>query len=183
MSTNKINIKTVIAVILLIVDVLAIRWSVDAITENKTHHHMIIAKHYSGIQLTLNKDITDTSSGKMIMVPAGTVVTTELITATNVYFSYSNERMFRAYEDFKEQDQLQKIKQEIDEVEQKNEAERQSVINENKGPGITMILCGLLIGSLITFILVKIKWYALLYVIDVVFIILLFNVTFSLMCR
>ena len=45
MSTNKINIKTVIAVLLLIVDVLAIRWSVDAITENRMHHNMTIVSH------------------------------------------------------------------------------------------------------------------------------------------
>ena len=58
MSTKEINIKTVIAVVLLIVDVLAIRWSVDAKTENEMHHHMNIVSHYSGMQLTLNKDIT-----------------------------------------------------------------------------------------------------------------------------
>lgn len=183
MSTDKINIKTVIAVLLLIVDVLAIRWSVDAITENKMHHYMAITGHYSGMQLTLNKDITGTVHGKIITVPAGTVVTTDLITDTNVYFSYSDERMNCAYEDFKEQDQLEKIKQEIEEVEQKNNAERQKIINENKGSGITKILCGLLIGSIITFILVKLKWYALLYVIDIVFIFLLFNVTISSMCH
>ncbi|MCR5488504.1 MAG: hypothetical protein K6F03_00370 [Saccharofermentans sp.] len=183
MSTDKINIKTVIAVLLLIVDVLAIRWSVDAITENKMHHYMAITGHYSGMQLTLNKDITGTVHGKIITVPSGTVVTTDLITDTNVYFSYSDERMIRAYEDFKEQDQLEKIKQEIEEVEQKNNAERQRIINENRGYGITKILCGLLIGSIITFILVKLKWCALLYVIDIVFIFLLFNVTISSMCR
>ena len=38
MSTKEINIKTAIAVLLLIVDVLAIRWSVDAKTENEMHH-------------------------------------------------------------------------------------------------------------------------------------------------
>ena len=183
MSTKEINIKTVIAVVLLIVDVLAIRGFVAAITENKMHHYMAITGHYSGKQLTLNKDITGTIHGKIITVPAGTVVTTDLITDTNVYFSYSDERMIRAYEDFKEQDQLEKIKQEIEEVEQKNNAERQRIINENKGHGIAIILCGLLIGSLITFILVKVKWYALLYVIDVVFIILLNMVLLSSLCR
>jgi len=183
MSTNKINIKTVIAVLLLIVDVLAIRWSVDAKTENEMHHHMNIVSHHSGIQLTLNKDITETFRGKTVTVPAGTVVTTISVSADKVYFSYSDASIYRAYEDFKEQDQLEKIKQEFEEVERKNNAERQRVIDENKGPGITTILCGLLIGSLITFILVKIKWYALLYVIDIAFIFLLFNVTCSLMCR
>ena len=183
MSTNKINIKTVIAVLLLIVDVLAIRWSVDAITENRMHHNMTIVSHHSGMQLTLNKDITETFRGKMVMVPAGTVVTTNAVSADKVYFSYSDASIYRAYEDFKEQDQLEKIKQEFEEVERKNNTERQRVIDENKGPGITTILCGLLIGSLITFLLVKLKWYALLYVIDIAFIFLLFNVTCSLMCR
>ena len=180
---KKINIKTVIAVLLLIVDVLAIRGFVDAITENKMHHRMTIAKHYSGMQLTLNKDITGKVHGKTITVPAGAVVTTDLITDINVYFSYSDERMNCVYEDFKEQDQLEKIKQEIEEVEQKNNAERQRIINENKGHGIAMILCGLLIGSLITFILVKVRWYALLYVIDVLFIFLLNTVLLSSLCR
>ena len=183
MSTKGINIKTVIAVLLLIVDVLAIRWSVDAKTENQMHHHMYIVGHYSGIQLTLNKDITETVHRKMITVPAGTVVTTNGVSADKVYFSYSGERMPSAYEDFKEQDQLERIKQEIEEIERKNNAERQRVIDENKGPGITTILCGLLIGSLITFILVKLKWYALLYVIDIAFVFLLFNVTISSLCR
>ena len=183
MNAGKISIKTAIAVLLLIVDVLAIRWSVDAKTENEMHHHMNIVSHHSGMQLTLNKDITGTVHGKTITVPAGAVVTTDLITDINVYFSYSDERMIRAYEDFKEQDQLEKIKQEIEEVEQKNNTERQRIINENKVPGIAMILCGLLIGSLITFILVKVKWYALLYVIDIVFIILLNMVLLSSLCR
>ena len=183
MNAGKINIKTAIAVLLLIVDVLAIRWSVDAKTENEMHHHMNIVSHYSGIQLTLNKDITETFRGKTVTVPAGTVVTTDLITDINVYFSYSDERMNCAYEDFKEQDQLEKIKQEIEEVEQKNNAERQRIINEYKGHKITMMLCGLLLGSLITFIFVKIKWYAFLYVIDVVFVFLLFNVTLSSLCH
>ena len=180
---KKLNIKTVIAVILLIVDVLAIRGFVAAITENKMHHYMAITGHYSGMQLTLNKDITGTIHGKIITVPAGTLVTTIGVSADKVYFSYSDASIYRAYEDFKEQDQLEKIKQEIEEVEQKNNAERQRIINENKGPGIAMILCGLLIGSLITFILVKVKWYALLYVIDVVFIILLNMVLLSSLCR
>lgn len=185
MSTDKINIKTVIAVLLLIVDVLAIRWSVDAITENKVHHNMNIpiVSHHSGMQLTLNKDITETFRGKTVTVPAGTVVTTNAVSADKVYFSYSDARMIRAYEDFKEQDQLEKIKQEHEEVEQKYKTERQKIIDENKGSEITKILCGMLIGSIITFILVKLKWYALLYVIDIVFIFLLFNVTISSMCR
>ena len=183
MSTKEINIKTAIAVLLLIVDVLAIRWSVDAKTENEMHHHMNIVSHHSGIQLTLNKDITETFRGKTVTVPAGTVVTTIGVSADKVYFSYSDASIYRAYEDFKEQDQLEKIKQEHEEVEKKNNAERQRIINEYKGSGITKILCGLLIGSIITFILVKLKWYALLYVIDIVFIFLLFNVTISSMCR
>lgn len=180
---EKINIKTVIAVLLLIVDVLAIRGFVAAITENRMHHHMAIAKHYSGMQLTLNKDITGTSHGMTVTVPAGTVVTTDLISSGKVYFSYSDEKIFCAYEDIKEQDQLEKIKQENEEVERNNNAERQRIINKNKGSGIALILCGLLIGSLITFILVKIKWYAFLYVIDIVFIILLNTVLLSSLCR
>ena len=183
MSTKEINIKTVIAVVLLIVDVLAIRWSVDAKTENEMHHHMNIVSHYSGMQLTLNKDITETFHGKTVTVPAGTVITTIGVSADKVYFSYSDANIYRAYEDFKEQDQLEKIKQEHEKVEQKNNAERQRVINEYKGPKISMMLCGLLIGSIITFILVKIKWYAFLYVIDVVFIIWLYIATLSSLCR
>ena len=183
MSTKEINIKTVIAVVLLIVDVLAIRWSVDAKTENEMHHHMNIVSHYSGMQLTLNKDITETFHGKTVTVPAGTVITTIGVSADKVYFSYSDANIYRAYEDFKEQDQLEKIKQEHEKVEQKNNAERQRVINEYKGPKISMMLCGLLIGSIITLILVKIKWYAFLYVIDVVFIIWLYIATLSSLCR
>ena len=183
MSTKEINIKTVIAVVLLIVDVLAIRWSVDAKTENEMHHHMNIVSHYSGMQLTLNKDITEMFHGKTVTVPAGTVITTIGVSADKVYFSYSDANIYRAYEDFKEQDQLEKIKQEHEKVEQKNNAERQRVINEYKGHKISMMLCGLLIGSIITFILVKIKWYALLYVIDVVFIIWLYIATLSSLCR
>jgi acid phosphatase family membrane protein YuiD len=179
MSTEKINIKTVIAVLFLIVDVLAIRWSFDAKAENEMHHHMTIVSHYSGIKMTLNKDITEILHGKMVTVPAGTVVTTIYISETEVYFSYSGECMSRGYEDFKEQDQFEKIKQDHEEVKQKNNAERQRVINEYKGPKITMMLFGLLIGSLITFILVKIKWYALLYVFDVVFVFLLIIVSLS----
>ena len=183
MSTEKINIKTVIAVILLIVDVLAIRWTFDAKAENEMHHHVIITSHYNGIKLTLNKDITETFRGKTVTVPAGTVVTTDYISETEVHFSYSDEIMSRGFEDFKEQDQLEKIKQEHEEAQQKNNAERQRLINEYKGPKIAMMLCGLLTGSLIMFILVKIKWYALLYAIDVVFIIWLFNVTLSSLCH
>ena len=171
MSTKEINIKTVIAVLLLIVDVLAIRWFVDAITENKMHHHMSIVSHYSGMQLTLNKDITGKVRGKTVTVPAGTVVKPNHISLGGVVFSYSDEfASFRAsYEDFEEQAQLEELRAEAEQIYNKD---REMVIKKNIGPGIVTILCGILICSLVTFFLVKNKWYALLYVLDILFFLL-----------
>ena len=74
MSTKEINIKTVIAVLLLIVDVLAICGFVYLRIENELHHYGILIQRPDDMQLTLNKDITKTLRDKTVTVPAGTVV-------------------------------------------------------------------------------------------------------------
>ena len=172
MSTKEINIKTVIAVLLLIVDVLAICGFVYYRIENELHHYGILINRPDDMQLTLNKDITGTLRDKTVTVPAGTVVKPEDIAHGNVYFSDSDKNSFRAsYEDFKEQDQLEKLWQEAEQI---YNADRERVIKKNMGTGIATILCGILICSLVTFFLVKNKWYALLYVIQVVSVFVLY---------
>ena len=66
---------------------------------------------------------------------------------------------------------------------QKYNDDRERIINQNLGPGIAAILCGLLIGSLITFFLVKMEWYGLLYVLDILFIIVLYFVLSLVLCH
>ena len=79
---------------------------------------------------------------------------------------------FRAsYEDFEEQAQLEELRAEAEQIYNKD---REMVIKKNIGPGIATILCGILICSLVTFFLVKNKWYALLYVIQVVSVFVLY---------
>lgn len=181
MSTKEINIKTVIAVLLLIVDVLAICGFVYLRIDNELAHIGAFIEIPDNMQLTLNKDITGTFRDKTVTVPAGTVVKPEDIAHGNVYFSDSDKNSFRAsYDDFKEQDQLEKLKQEA--VQEYN-ADRERIINQNLGPGIAAILCGLLIGSLITFFLVKMEWYGLLYVLDILFIIVLYFVLSLVLCH
>lgn len=181
MSTKEINIKTVIAVLLLIVDVLAICGFVYYRIDNELHHYGILINRPDDMQLTLNKDITETFRDETVTVPAGTVVTPKHISLDTVHFSYSDEGTYRAsYEDFEEQGQLEKLRQE---AEEKYYADRERVINKNIGPGIAMILCGLLIGSLLTFFLVKIKWYIMLYVIEIVFVFVLYYVLSLVLCH
>ena len=73
------------------------------------------------------------------------------------------------------EDKLDEMLQLIEDyAEQRYNADREKVIKKNIGPGIAVLLGGLLIGSLITFFLVKKEWYVLLYVIDIVFIFVLF---------
>lgn len=181
MSTKEINIKTVIAVLLLIVDVLAICGFVYYRIENELHHYGILINRPDDMQLTLNKDITETLRDKTVTVPAGTVVKPNHIEPGRVYFSDSDDNSFRAsYEDFKEQDQLEKLWQEAEQI---YNADREMVIKKNIGPGIATILCGILICSLVTFFLVKNKWYALLYVLDILFIIVLYYVLSLILCH
>ena len=172
MSTKEINIKTVFAVLLLIVDVLAICGFVYLRIDNELHHYGILIEKPDNMQLTLKKDITETFREETVTMPAGSVVTPGHISSDIVHFSYSDGMMFRAsFEDFEEQEQLEKLKQE---ALQRYNDNRKKVISKNIGLGIAAILCGLLICSLITFFLVKKEWYVLLYVIDIVFILVLF---------
>ena len=173
MSTKEINIKTVIAVLLLIVDVLAICGFVYLRIENELHHYGILIQRPDDMQLTLNKDITKTLRDKTVTVPAGTVVKPNHISLDGVVFSYSDEfASFRAsYEDFEEQAQLEELRAEAEQIYNKD---RERVIKKNMGTGIATILCGILICSLVTFFLVKNKWYALLYVIQVVSVFVLY---------
>ena len=179
MSTKQINIKTVIAVLLLIVDVLAICGSVYTRIENELHHYGLFIERPD--KLTLNKDITETFRDETVTVPAGTVVKVEHVSSDSVHFRYLDEWSFStSYEEFEEQDQLEKLRQE---AEQRYNADREKVIKKNIGPGIAAILCGLLICSIITFFLVKIEWYALLYVIDIVFVFVLYFALSLVLCH
>jgi hypothetical protein len=181
MSTKEINIKTVIAVILLIVDVLAICGFVYCRIDNELAHYGILINKSNDMQLTLNKDITETYHDKTVTVPAGTVVEAGHISLDRVHFYYLDEWSLSAsYEDFKEKDQLEDMKQKA--VQEYN-ADRERVIKQSIGPGIAIILCGLLIGSLITFFLVKIEWYLLLYVLDILFIFVLYFVLSLTLCH
>lgn len=178
MSSKQINIKTVIAVIFLIVDVLAICGFVYTRTENELHHYGLYIDRPDN--LTLNKDITETFRDETVTVPAGTVIEPRYISLDTVSFSYS-DRSFRAsYGDFEEQDQLEKLRQE---AEQRYHADREKVIKKNIGPGIAAVLCVLLIGSLITFFLIKKDWYVLLYVLDIVFVFVLFCALSLVLCH
>lgn len=182
MSTKEINIKTVIAVLLLIVDILAVCGFVYIRISNELVHYRAIINKPDNMQLTLNKDITETLRDKTVTVPAGTVVKPNHISLDGVVFSYSDEfASFRAsYEDFEEQAQLEELRQEAEQI-YNNDRER--VIKKNIGPGIATILCGILICSLVTFFLVKNKWYALLYVIQILFIPVLYYVLSLLLCH
>ena len=179
MSSKQINIKTVIAVIFLIVDVLAICGFVYTRTENELHHYGLYIDRPD--KLTLNKDITETFRDETVTVPAGTVIEGGYIVLDTVYFRYLDEWSFSAsYEDFEEKDQLEKLRQE---AEQRYHADREKVIKKNIGPGIAAVLCVLLIGSLITFFLIKIEWYVLLYVLDIVFVFVLFCALSLVLCH
>lgn len=182
MSTKEINIKTVIAVLLLIVDVLAICGFVYLRIENELHHYGILIQRPDDMQLTLNKDITKTLRDKTVTVPAGTVVKPNHISLDGVAFSYSDEfASFRAsYEDFEEQAQLEELRAEAEQIYNKD---REMVIKKSIGPGIATILCGILICALVTFFLVKIKWYVLLYVIQILFIPVLYFVLSTMLCH
>ena len=165
MSTKEINIKTVIAVLLLIVDVLAICGFVYLRIENELHHYGILIQRPDDMQLTLNKDITKTLRDKTVTVPVGTVVKPNHISLDGVAFSYSELEELRA------------------EAEQIYNKDREMVIKKNIGPGIATILCGILICALVTFFLVKIKWYVLLYVIQILFIPVLYFVLSTMLCH
>ena len=94
MSSKQINIKTVIAVIFLIVDVLAICGFVYTRTENELHHYGLYIDRPD--KLTLNKDITETFRDETVTVPAGTVIEGGHIVLDTVYFRYLDEWSFSA---------------------------------------------------------------------------------------
>ena len=83
-------------------------------------------------------------------------------------------------EDFEEQAQLEELRAEAEQIYNKD---REMVIKKNIGPGIATILCGILICALVTFFLVKIKWYVLLYVIQILFIPVLYFVLSTMLCH
>ena len=136
--------------------------------ENQANHYIEFAQCPDGMMATLNRDITVREVGKLenanvITIKAGTVVHPKRMW-NGVVFSYQGECDYSAkLEDFKEQDQLKKI---IDETNERVREKREQIVRENIDlRGITAGVCWLLIGSVLTFVLVKKEKHALLFVI------------------
>lgn len=199
-SENGISGKTILAFILLIVDVtLYFLCGHSAAVSSASHGPIQFPAIPEGMHITFNKDIDLDKYGRdTVHFSSGTVVTPYDIHNRGVYFFYSENKevlkrferlnagdklmnasdmgvtMFDAGLDcFAEQEQLEAI---YNEAQEKTKAMHESAFKEEFEPVIIKGVCLLVIGLFLTYAFSMLKWHSFLYVVDIIgFFVILFG--------
>lgn len=193
MTAHKTDAKTVIAYILLFIDVMTLFYCGDGIAQSKARHHEKIPVVPDGMYLTVDKEISfEYTRGREIVVPVGTVVLPGYMYFDSVHFYYSLNGIsidelkktvksvqgqldvlydmgilcWHADLDcFKERDQLKQISEE---AERTTRSMQREAFWNSFVPFIFIGLLVLAVGFIVTLLLSTMRWFALLYGIDVV---------------
>ena len=186
-----INGKTIAAYILLVIDVAAFFYGGYLAAENRAAHHAAFPQIPEGMSLTFSKDVDlKEYSDDTVHISSGTVITLCEMHFDKIHFYYSEnkenfeifkrlegvDRLIRAeelgvhmldagFDCFAEQRQLEQI---YDKAINEARTKQREVFWENFTPVIPLGLCIFVIGFFFTRLLVKIQWYVLLYVVDIV---------------
>ena len=196
-----IDIRKIIAFILLVLDVLAIIYLGYAVGENRALHNYgngFIGKPDEDVFLTINKDIETTYLDEPVLIPKGSVVMAYSIhrDQAGVYFSKTNPDFRELKKNrgsslnvddpelevisihltndcFEEKAELDRMNEES---RQRTEAYRKQAITNALFVFVGIGLCWFLIGTLLIFILSKKEMYVLIYVIEILFVLIVFFV-------
>ncbi len=188
MSNREINIKKIIAFVLLVLEVIAILFVGFLRAENEGIHYGTIVEPKYTLYMTFNKDMTLDDIDGEVVAPKGSVVLVTIIGNDYVggYFSKTgrdfavlknldHESMEASLKDFvwfhlswdcfEEQTKLQELYREKELV---VEAKREAAMTEIYCyTAFSAILC-ILAGALLIFLLSRKEWYLLLYVLEVI---------------
>ena len=186
-----INGKTIAAYILLVIDVAAFFWGGYLAANNRSAHYAAFPQIPEGMHLTFSKDVDlENTRDDTVHISSGTVITLCEMHFDKIHFYYSEnkenfeifkrlegvDRLIRAeelgvhmldadFDCFAEQKQLEQI---YDKAINEARTKQREVFWENFTPVIALGLCIFVIGFFFTRLLVKIQWYVLLYVVDIV---------------
>ena len=188
MSSREIDIKKIIAIVLLVLEVIAILFVGHLRAENELFHYVTAFTPRYTLYMTFNKDIQlDDFEGEVI-APKGSVVLVTTIGNNNVvgYFSKTGrdfdvlkkmdyESMEATLEDFicfnlpwdcfEEQTKIQELYSEQDLIVEAKKKDAKSKMYASTV--FTAVFC-LLVGILLIFLLSRKEWYLLLYVLEVI---------------
>ena len=188
MSSREIDIKKIIAIVLLVLEVIAILFVGHLRVENELFHYVTAFTPRYTLYMTFNKDIQlDDFEGEVI-APKGSVVLVTTIGNNNVegYFSKTGrdfdvlkkmdyESMEATLKDFicfnlpwdcfEEQTKIQELYSEQDLIVEAKKKDAKSKLYVSTV--FTAVFC-LLVGILLIFLLSRKEWYLLLYVLEVI---------------
>ena len=176
------NFKTVIAVIVLLIESLCIFGLFFLKGKTEAGHISTIVNIPEGMTLTASKDLTVSSGDESIVISKGTTIKPSYVYADNIYF-YDDSvsgRLSAPLDSFVEQNELRKM---VEDSLNESEKARKESTGSNVSIGIAVSICWLLIGGLITYFLLKKEWLLLLVVIHVVVFIACIIFTSMALCR
>ena len=190
MSKREIDARKIIAIVLLVLEVIAIIYTGYIRTINETGHFGTFFEPKDNLYLTFSKDIPLDKGDEEFIAPKGSVVLVEIIGSNYVggYYSKTND----GFDDYNKMDYVDWLTLEIEKGvfwfhlswdcfeeqtkirELYSEAEQSTRIKIERAKTriivstIVAVLCCLLIGALLIFLLSKVKWFVLLYVLQII---------------
>lgn len=193
------NIRKIIAFILLVVDVLAVLYLGYSVGENRAWGvPAFIGKPEEDVFLTINKDVETTYRDETVLIPKGSVVMAYSIHGdqAGVYFSKTNPDFRELKKNrgsslniddpelkvvsvaitndcFEEQAELERMNADS---KQRADAYRKQAVTNALFVSVGIGLCWFLIGTLLIFLLSKKEMYVLIYVIEMLFLLIVFFV-------
>lgn len=195
MIKSKINIWTVLAVGLLLLEVLAIVLLGSVYANNHMYSTVSIVEFPEGMYLTIKEDTILTYHDEEVLLPKGSLVKPDDSFPDSVSFYFAkDEKAFKALTEMDEGESMLRLEElgimyfshnstslfveqaEIDsmreEVIRRNKAQWKDIKTKATIYTAAISLCWLIIGGLLVFLLSKKGWYALLYIIEILVIII-----------
>jgi len=190
MSKREIDARKIIAIVLLVLEVIAIIYTGYIRTINETGHFGTFFEPKDNLYLTFSKDIPLDKGDEEVIAPKGSVVLVEIIGSNYVggYYSKTND----GFDDYNKMDYVDwltlemekgvfwfhlswdcfeeqtKIRELFSEAEQSTRIKIERAKTKIIVSTIVAVLCCLLVGALLIFLLSKVKWFVLLYVLQII---------------
>lgn len=195
MTISKIDIKLVLAIGLLLLEVLAIVLLGSVYANNHMYRTAPIIEFPEDMYLTIKEDTTLTYQDEEVLLPKGSLVKPADSFTESISFYYAkDENAFKALTEMDEGESMLRLEElgimyfphkstslfveqaELDsmreEVIRRNEANREDIKTKATICTVAISICWLLIGGLLVFLLSKKGWYILLYIIEILVIVI-----------
>ena len=190
MSKQGTDVRKIIAIVLLVLEVIAIIYSAYIQTINETSHYSSIFYPKDNLYMTFSKDIPLNQGDEEVLAPKGSVVLVKQISNCDVGGFYSKTNS--GFDEFVKLDGLEQLIQSEDkgfvwyhltwdcfeeqakirELYSEEEQRVQNKIKQTKTYIIVSVifasLCWLLVGGLLIYRLSKTKWFVLMYVLQII---------------